>query len=229
MKKILLIIICILFVCGCSNVDTNKEVKDTKPEIKKEEVKKDYIDQNKTPIAIYQLNGNFLTKLTNMNKKLIIEEDIGIFQVFPSNEDNISLDKSFGQSYYEHWQGYKSNTNLKVGFNIKFHKNNGEDVSFNILKPDDCMAKWEHFMTYLYDDYANQGKGFYSHIENKDYNENTLFTALKIQSSYQVGEVDSKILLTVFTYDTEDDFDENGEYRGNSKYTMTICPEGINC
>ena len=40
MKKILLIIICILFVCGCSNVDTNKEVKDTKKKKKKEEVKK---------------------------------------------------------------------------------------------------------------------------------------------------------------------------------------------
>ena len=46
---------------------------------------------------------------------------------------------------------------------------------------------------------------------------------------YQVGEVDSKILLTVFTYDTEDDFDENKEYRGNSKYTMTICLEGRKC
>ena len=91
------------------------------------------------------------------------------------------------------------------------------------------MNRWEHLMNYLYDDYANKGKGFYSHIENNEYNENTLFTAIKIQSSYQVDEIDSKILLTVFTYDTEDDFDESGEYRGNSSYTMTICLEGREC
>ncbi len=229
MKKILLIIVLLLIVCGCSNTKSNVEEKVVKPNVQKEEVKQDYVDQNNTPIGIYQLNGNTLTKLTTITKKPVIEEDLGVFQVYPSNDNNISLNTSFGQSYYEHWQGYKKDTNLKVGFNLKFHINTGEDVSFNILKPDDCMIKWEHFMNYLYDDYVNQGKGFYSHIENKDYNENTLYTAIKIQSSYQVAEVDSKVLLTVFTYDTEDDFDDKGEYRGNSKYTMTICLEGVKC
>ena len=83
------------------------------------------------------------------------------------------------------------------------------------------MDKWEHLMTYLYDDYANRNKSFYSHIENNEYNENTLFTAIKLQSSYSCSEITSNIYLTVFTYDTEDDF-ENNEYRGNSKYTITI-------
>ena len=76
-------------------------------------------------------------------------------------------------------------------------------------------------MNYLYDDYANIGKGFYSHIEDNQYNESTLFTALKIQSSYSCSEIISPITVTVFTYDTEDDF-ENNEYRGNSKQSFII-------
>ena len=228
MKKILLCGIMILFLCGCQKEEANLEVKTIKPEVQKEEVET-YKDQNQTPIGIYSLNGNQLKKLTTITKKPVIEEDLGVFQIYPSNENTVTLNKNFGESYYKHWQEYKKDTNLKVGFNLKFHLSTGEDVSYNILSPADCMNRWEHLMNYLYDDYANRGKGFYSHIENNEYTTDTLFTAIKIQSSYQVSEIDSKILLTVFTYDTEDDFDENHEYRGNSFYTMTICLEGREC
>lgn len=229
MKKLFLLLICVILISGCAKEEVNTKEKVKRPEVKPVEVTK-YEDKNNTPIGLYSLNGNTLTKYTTVTKKAVIEEDLGVFQVYPSNEDKITLNKGFGESYYDTFNNYKKDTNLKVGFNLKFHlSSTGEDVSYNILSPNDCMNRWEHFMNYLYDDYANRGKGFYSHIENNEYNSNTLFTAIKIQSSYQVGEVDSKILLTVFTYDTEDDFDENKEYRGNSKYTMTICLEGRKC
>ncbi len=225
MKRLLLLLfIPLLLICGCENTNKNVDIKNIKPDIKKEEVKEDYIDSNNTPIGIYSLNGNSLTKLNTINKKPVVEEDLGIFQIYFSNDDSISLNKSFADSYFEKYNEYK----VKVGFNLKFHLITGEDVSYNILSPADCMNRWEHLMNYLYDDYANKGKGFYSHIENDEYNDNTLFTAIKIQSSYQVDEIDSKIDLTVFTYDSEDDFLDN-EYRGSSKYTMSICLEGRNC
>ena len=75
-------------------------------------------------------------------------------------------------------------------------------------------------MNYLYDDYANKDKSFYSHIESKDYNSNTLFTSIKIQSAYKCKEI-KEIILTVFTYDTDDDF-INNEYRGNSSNKLII-------
>ena len=43
-----------------------------------------------------------------------------------------------------------------------------------------------------------------------------------MQSNYRCNEIKDKILLTVFTYDSSDDF-LDGEYRGNSKNTLTIC------
>lgn len=227
MKRLgLLFLGCLILCCGCEKEEPNLKIKTVTPDVSPEEVVPAYEDLNHTPIGIYSLNGNTLTKLTTIHKQLNVEEDIGVFQVYPSNEDTIYLDKSFADSYYEKWMSYQP---VKLGFNLSFHLSSGEDVSYNIYYPSDCMNRWEHLMNYLYDDYANRGKGFYSHIESEEYTENTLYTAIKIQSSYQVSEIDSPILLTVFTYDGFDDFDENGKYRGNSSYTMTICPEGINC
>ena len=162
MKKIIVLLLFILLLCGCTK--ENNEVKNTvkKPVVKPEEVVT-YKDLNNTPIGLYSLNGNTLTKLTTVNKRAVIEEDLGVFQVYPSNEDKISLNKSFGESYYDTFNNYKKDTNLKVGFNLKFHlSSTGEDVSYNILSPNDCMNRWEHFMNYLYDDYANRGKSLSS-------------------------------------------------------------------
>ena len=216
MKKLIIPLLIILLVCGCSN---NKKEEPIKKEIKKEEpvvVEETYKDLNNTPIGIYKLNGNTLTKLTSIDKHLNVEEDIGVFQIYPSNEDVINLNTNYGESFYNEYIKYP---NIKIGFNIKYETSNGV-TSYNILSPDNTFDHWEHLMNYLYDDYANRYSSFYSHIESNQVNENTLYTSIKLQASYSCSEI-TNIKLTVFTYDTEDDFLDN-EYRGNSKYTMNI-------
>ncbi len=215
MKKIL-IILSIFLLLGCSKEVDNKQIEKPK-ETKKVEVKETYKDLNNTPIGIYSLNNNSLTRLNTITKHLNVEEDIGIFQIFLSNENTINLNTNFGEAYNNEWIKYN---NIKLGFNIKYTLNNGQTTSYNILNPSNTFDHWEYLMNYLYDDYANRGKSFYSHIEEKDYNESTLFTAIKLQASYQCSEIKS-IELTAFTYDSEDDFLDN-EYRGNSKATLTI-------
>ena len=224
MKKLLLVLIVLLIVCGCTK---KEEVKEKPKEEKKEEVieKDTYKDENKTPIGFYKVQGNTLTKLTKINVTPVVEQDMGVFQIYPSNEDNLTIDKGFGLAFYDEWNKYN---NIKLGFNIKFSLADGRNISYNIFSPENTFDQWEYLMTYLYDDYNNFGKGFYSHIEKEQFTENTLMTSIKIQSSYSVDQINSKISLTVFTYDTEDDFDNN-EYRGNSSYTMDICLEGRPC
>ena len=223
MKKILLVLVVLLLFCGCAKKE--KVIEKTKEE-KKEIVEKDtYKDENKTPIGIYKVQGNTLTKLTKINVTPVVEQDMGVFQIYPSNEDNLTIDKGFGLAFYDEWNKYN---NIKLGFNIKFSLADGRNISYNIFSPENTFDQWEYLMTYLYDDYNNFGKGFYSHIEKEQFTENTLMTSIKIQSSYSVDQINSKISLTVFTYDTEDDFDNN-EYRGNSSYTMDICLEGRPC
>ncbi|MBQ6477027.1 MAG: hypothetical protein IJI43_01140 [Bacilli bacterium] len=212
MKKILFLLLIVLTLCSC----TKKEVKE-KPKVKqeKEEVKEEvYVDNNNTPIAFYELKNNTLTKISSINKVLNVEEDIGVFSIYPSNENTINLTDSYANSFYNEWLKYKKDI-LKIGYNIKFN-----DISYNILSPNNTMDRGDYLMTYLYDDYANRNSSFYSHLESKDYNDNSLLTSIKLQSSTRCKEID-KITLTVFTYDTKDDF-LNNEYRGNSKYSIEI-------
>ena len=218
-KKIIVFLILIILCSGCIKKEETKKKEKKKVDV---EYKENYKDLNTTPIGFYSSNDSGLIKITKINKTLIPMEDIGIFQIYPSDADSINISGGFGNSFYNEWMKYNTNNNLKIGFNIKFSTDT-EDISYNIFNPTNCMEKWQYLLNYLYDDYANRGKNFYSHIEENEYNENTLFTSIKLQSSGECGNIKKdKILLTVFTYDSEDDFKDN-EYRGNSSSTLTIC------
>ena len=52
-------------------------------------------------------------------------------------------------------------------------------------------------------------------------NSDTLITSVKLYATDGIERVEN-IILTVFTYDDENDFDQNGDYRGNSRYTIRI-------
>lgn len=217
MKRIIIILSVILVICsGCFN----KNIKKEKRKVDVKYVEK-YEDMNNTPISFYKIEGNSLIKLDKINTSLVSMEDIGIFQIYPSLEDKIVLNKGFNYDFYDEWVKYNPNNNIKIGFNIKFNTDSAS-ISYNIFNPSNCMEKWEYLLTYLYDDYANRGKSFYSHIEENEYNSNTLFTSIKLQSSGNASMIKDKILLTVFTYDSDDDFLDN-EYRGNSSSLLTIC------
>ena len=220
-KKIIILFLIIILICGC--VSTKKVEKKKKKKVEAEYVEH-YKDLNNTPISFYSSYDSGLVKLTKINKNLVSMEDIGIFQIYPSNEEIVSVNGGFGYSFYNEWMKYNTNNNLKIGFNIKFSTED-EDFSYNILNPSNCFEKWEYLLNYLYDDYANRGKSFYSHIEENEYNDSTLFTSIKVQSAGECNKIKDKIELTVFTYDTEDDF-LDGEYRGNSSSTLTICING---
>ena len=86
-KKIIFILLFCLLCIGCEKKVNLNEKKGTKKVQEKitEEVK--YKDLNNTPIGIYSLNGNKLIKIKDYNTKLEVEKDIGIFQIYPSNDD----------------------------------------------------------------------------------------------------------------------------------------------
>ena len=77
-------------------------------------------------------------------------------------------------------------------------------------------------MAYLYDDYVNRNKSFYSHIEMNEFTDSSFVTAIKLQCGAYFLDINSPVTFQVFTYDSEDDF-LDGKYRGNSQSSMTIC------
>ena len=93
----------------------------------------------------------------------------------------------------------------------------GTTLGSNFFEPD-IFRYGKYFYVYLYDD-INAPDGFYSHLE--DMNDDTIITSIKIYAVAGIDDVE-EITLTAFTYDNQDDFDDNNNYRGNSKYTITI-------
>lgn len=227
-SKLFIILILLVFMCGCEKeerIEEKKEDKEIKEEVIEEKVIDTYKDLNNTPIGIYLLKGNTLVKQNSITITPTPFKDVALFQLFPSSEETVVLNSGFGQAYHDEWIKYN---NIKLGFNFKYTTNSGDSYSYNILSPYDMYTNDSFLMSYIYDDYVNMGKGWYSHLESDQYNQNSLFTSFKVQQSKSTGDINSKIQLSVFTYDSEDDFLE-GEYRGNSIYTMNICIEGIEC
>lgn len=226
MKKIMFLVLSLtILLCGCEKV--NKREKKEKVSQQKEIVETipEYQDLNHTPIAFYQLKGNTLEKVTSITGNFNSMDVLGLLQVYPSNEQTISLTHNFGTSFYNTWQNYNSLNHLKIGFFLNIPIQGKDSIPYTILYPSQTMDHWEYFMVYLYDDYTNRGKSFYSHIKTNEYTDNTLFTAFKLQCGGSCLEIAFPVSLTVFTYDSEDDLID-GIYRGNSSYTIPICNQG---
>ncbi len=217
MKKVFIIIACIV-LCACSSKKNDVKVKKTDNTKKVEEVKEVYQDNNNTTVGLYKEKGNKLELVTDYSTDISSSKDIDIYQIYFSNESIVNLDNKFGMSYYNKLNSL-DNPNIKVGFNIKYSLNSGEVINQTILRPSDTIQN-EYIFLYLYDDYKNRNSNFYSHIEDSEYDDTTLFTSVKIFAN-KVDNLSSNIEFTVFTYDTDDDFEE-GHYRGNSKYKVNI-------
>ena len=88
------------------------------------------------------------------------------------------------------------------------------------MKPN-TYAFEPYFYTYIYDDINQPDYTFYSHLEENDINDETIFSSIKIFLR-DPSNITTPIDFTVFTYDDLEDFDENNNYRGNSKYEINI-------
>ena len=221
MKKILLMLVILLVGCTPKEEINKEENKvENNNEIKQEEIiKEEYVDNNPIKLGLYLYTGSYSNKekLSTYETTFVSGSDVGSFEVFFTDEEVISGNsfKSLFNSYYDK---YVNIDNYKIGYNIEFTLNDGTVNKFNLLEPN-IYLYGDYFYTYLYDDiHVNEGE-FYSHLESID--DNTLITSIKIYAVDKIDDV-KKIKLTVFTYDSDDDFDEDGNYRGISKYSIDI-------
>lgn len=223
---ILLIIISISFFSFKYLNHNNKPEKDNpikmdniKPNLSEE--KNEYKDENPIQIGLYKYYGY------NKNRELITEfsnswnyyNDISSFEVFFTKENSIT-GKNFQDTFKEYYEKYTNIENYKIGYKVSFITNN-EEINKIILSPKDTEEFFEYLEIYLYDDYHRQKGVWYSHTTEEEYNENTLLTSIKLTTGKLINEIISDITVTAFTYDY-DDFDENGNYRGISKYTIIV-------
>lgn len=219
MRKVL-IIICALILSGCSF--TNKKVIEGSPSIEeeKEELIEEYQDDNPIKLGIFLYDGSYSSKevlkdtyYADFNSM----KDIGSFEVF-FTDDSIVSGTSFKDVWNKYYNMYDNIDNYKVGYNIKFILDDGTNYSSNFLEPD-IYRYGDYFYVYLYDDINQKDGAFYSHLE--EINDTNIITSIKIFATSGIDRVES-IILSAFTYDSDDDFDEEGNYRGNSLYVIRI-------
>lgn len=215
--KIYIIIVLALLLSGCSDKQI-KEKKEIKNSFKKVEDKIE-IPENPISIGIY-IKEKEERKLTKeYTSPFILNKDIGVFSTFYTVEEKISNNniKNVWNKYYETYQNISS---YKIGYHISFETKNGISVNKNIIKPEDVQSFYDYIQVYLYDDIHQKEGAFYTHIE--EMKENTLLTSIKLTGSTLTHEIISPIILTAFTYQTEEEFDENGHYKGTSIFKTTI-------
>lgn len=221
MKKLLIILFEILFLCGCNYDKQVEPIKDNIVNDANEEVKEEYEDNN--PIKV----GLFLADDSNYhNKNKLVDTyytnftngvDIGSFEVF-FTDDNVIDGNRFKDTWYKYYNMYNNIEDYKIGFNVKFILKDGTNYSGNFLEPD-IYRFGDYFYVYLYDD-VNQADGaFYSHLE--EMKDDTMLTSIKIYAVDGIDNVEN-FILSVFTYKDSNDFDSNGNYRGDSIYGIRI-------
>lgn len=184
-----------------------------------------YTDTNPVKIGIYIQNGNTKKLITEKYKCSFAPENImGLFFVVPTNEETLP-NTSFDTLWKNYINNYPNSQNYRIGYNISFTLNNGELFDKTILNPDNAYYMFPKVMVFLYDDVnLVPGKKYY-HITNDEMYENTICSSIKLVGDVESKNIISDITLTAFCFDSEDDFDENNKYRGNSSYTITISRE----
>ena len=227
MKKVIYLSLILLLLSGCNNklenkneIIDNKEPEVMEPEKEEEPYEEPYIDTNPIKIAFYKKNNGVYKRIDKIESKVREMEVIDTFGIILSNDEEV-IGSSMKSLYNSIKEGIPEFDNYKIGYNSKFTLKDGTVINENILKPL-LYANYgfSHYLyAWLYDDINTTG--WHSHIEEEEYTDNTVMSSIKLMWGKTSGDIDSDIELTVFTYDS-DDFDELGNYRGNSKFTTVI-------
>lgn len=216
MKKIYILFL-IIFLTGC----TNEVLSSTSNEINADintgiDGIPMYVDDNPITVGLYN-NGELVSTLKT---KYQDDTDIATFNIIFTNDKKLPSDnlKTNWNTYYKK---YNKIDKYKIGFLLEFTAD-GKEIKNKILDPDAKYKAGPYVFVYLYDGIHQSDGASYTHLEKKDVNSKTIYSSIKLYMSTKTKKIESPIKLTVFTYDGKEDFDEDGNYRGNSKYTITI-------
>ena len=206
------------------NNNENIQIENTEIEIEETIEEPKYKDENQVPISLYIEQGNELVKISEYSCDWSPENVLNLFYAIPSTEESISA-YNFDSMWKEKIAAYPNGDKCRIGYQVSFKYEDGETYTYNLKCPDDTYFTFPKVMTYLYDDVnLVPGKPYY-HITQDVMYDYTIASSIKLVGDVDSDKIEGPITLTAFCFDSEDDFDEEGNYRGNSKYTITITQE----
>ena len=141
--------------------------------------------------------------------------DIGGFYVFATDEEQFAYD-GFKTRFFEWWNSYEQAETTKIGYEVTVKLNDGTELICTVKSPADTEEIFRYVELYLYDDVHQADGAWYSHLLEEQMTDDTLMTSIKVTTGEKIDDVAS-IYLTVFTYQSEVDFDiESGRYIGGN-------------
>ncbi len=201
-------------VCGCAKKEEEVVIPNQEP-VEDIEPVDTYEDDNPITVGLY-MDGKLLTEY---NTKIIDGVDIGVFDIYFTNESDVG-NNSTKYNFNRFYSNYQDIDDYKIGFYISFDAIDGKKET-TVLGPQN-MYDLYYIYNYLYDDIHQADGAWYSHVEEDEVTDETIYSTIKLYAGGETDKITSPITLTVFTYNDMDDFDEDGYYRGKSKYTITI-------
>lgn len=187
-----------------------------------EEIKPEYVDTNTVDLGIYIDNGYNLQLVTqDYYCDWSPENVMGLFYAVPTKKETLP-NTDFDTMWKDYINKYPNAQDCRIGYSLEFTLDDGSQMYYTILNPDDAYYTFPQVMSFLYDDVnLVPGKPYY-HITQDVMYDYTICSSLKLVGDVDTYKITSDIKLTAFCFDSEDDFDDNGHYRGNSYYTITI-------
>lgn len=153
--------------------------------------------------------------------------DIMCFEVINTHEQTIP-GRVFKYMWEPVWFTADDSGQYRIGYCVDFVINNSQNgqktnVRKMIFEPKDTLEYKEYMEFYLYDDYHQTPGVWYSHVEQNQYDDETLLTSIKFTAGKNVAAIDGEVALTAFIYDPKaNQFDAAGNFTGSSKHTITV-------
>lgn len=178
-----------------------------------------------TVVGLYQSVSGGRGLLTEYEAYWNRGKDIGFFNTFASNDELLNY-ASYREMLVDSWFTFPNASEYKIGYQLSYVLESGEDIVVTILKPSDIVHT-EYLEVYLYDSvqqYENANGGRYTHLGDETMDENTMLYSFKLTAGSKINEVESiKLMTFAYKYNEGVDFDpETGHYIGTVSYEMDI-------
>lgn len=179
-----------------------------------------YQDNNPITIGIY--NDETRVLLSETSGIFKNEVDVGVYSAFASREEKLPSGY-FQKVWPSYWDVIEGSADYKLGYELSFTLSSGEKIDQMILSPKDTAPIFGLIEVYIYDDVNQPLNHWYSHLLEKQMTEKTVITSIKLHGCTGTKDIVSPIILTVFTYNGNEDFDPiTHKYRGIGSYSITI-------
>lgn len=181
-----------------------------------------YVDDNPVELSLYidASSGGMLKSEKEYHVPWVMKKDIVVFGAL------FCTDNVMANDYFQNlWSGCAekyADTPVKVGWHLRFSLASGKVIDQMIYKPSDVASFYDYLEIYLYDSANAPINTWYSHLLDEQMTDNTIITSMKLTAGSKYNEINSPIEVMAFTYDTPDDFTENGQYRGKSSYKVIV-------